>query len=731
MIGGSYMYLKRLEILGFKSFANKTVLDFQSGVTGIVGPNGSGKSNVIDALRWILGESSSKSMRADKAENLIFSGTDKKTRSSMAQVSVVFDNSKHFFPVDYEEVSIRRKLTRDGSSQYFINESEVRLKDVVNFFSQARLGTKGFTIINQGSSDLFIRVSPKDRRVMMEEILGLRQYQIKRHDAENKLAATANNLDKARALIDELMPHLRFLRRQVKKWQKYDGLVKELREAEDEYFSGRLYEINSSGQEIEPKITSLAEDMKAAKDNLNKQEEALKEVEKNKPQKSSDTSEAEKEINDLEDKRLEIARDLARIEAELEFAKRQTAQGGGASYDEVLDLLKEARKLLGEIGKEADIENLLVRISKLTKEIDTSLNTEDREDKIPNQKLLDRQEKLNQALREIRTQIEARKKVISQKDDALYSFTDKFKAAFSKVEEAKINLSRLENEKERLNLEKDRAKMQIEDLKSYLEESERGIEDFQSKKIDGFSAERSRHRLIQVRSELSSIGEIDQEMVKEADETEKRYENLSTQAEDLEKATGDLKQLIKELKKKLHNEFDESLKKVNKEFAHYFSTMFGGGTAKLKLAELVRNVSNEENEEGEEGKEGVETEEAGFEEQGLDIQLSIPRKNVRGLDMLSGGERSLVSIAVLFALISVSPPPFLVLDEVDAALDENNTKRFASLIKEFCKHTQFVIVTHNRATMGEADVLYGVTMGQDGTSRILSLKLEEAKEVVK
>jgi len=321
--------------------------------------------------------------------------------------------------------------------------------------------------------------------------------------------------------------------------------------------------------------------------------------------------------------------------------------------------------------------------------------------------------------------------VISQKDDALYSFTDKFKAAFSKVEEAKINLSRLENEKERLNLEKDRAKMQIEDLKSYLEESERGIEDFQSKKIDGFSAERSRHRLIQVRSELSSIGEIDQEMVKEADETEKRYENLSTQAEDLEKATGDLKQLIKELKKKLHNEFDESLKKVNKEFAHYFSTMFGGGTAKLKLAELVRNVSNEENEEGEEGKEGVETEEAGFEEQGLDIQLSIPRKNVRGLDMLSGGERSLVSIAVLFALISVSPPPFLVLDEVDAALDENNTKRFASLIKEFCKHTQFVIVTHNRATMGEADVLYGVTMGQDGTSRILSLKLEEAKEVVK
>ena len=153
------MHLKRLELLGFKSFASKTTLEFSPGVTAIVGPNGSGKSNVTDALRWVLGETSAKSIRAEKAENLIFSGTAKRTQAGFAQVTITLDNSSGFYPLDYAEINVRRRVGRDGASSYYLNDSEVRLKDVVDFFASARLGTKGFVIINQGSSDMFIRAN--------------------------------------------------------------------------------------------------------------------------------------------------------------------------------------------------------------------------------------------------------------------------------------------------------------------------------------------------------------------------------------------------------------------------------------------------------------------------------------------------------------------------------------------------------------------------------------------
>src|SRR3989338_9450420 len=157
--------LKRLELNGFKSFASKTVLDFPSGITAIVGPNGSGKSNVIDAVRWLLGERDAKNIRGAKVEDLIFAGTTQRARVGMAQATIVFDNSKRFFPVDFEEVAVTRRVSRDGTTEYLINNPPVRLKDIVDFFAKARLGTKGLTIVNQGNSDIFVRASPKERQI--------------------------------------------------------------------------------------------------------------------------------------------------------------------------------------------------------------------------------------------------------------------------------------------------------------------------------------------------------------------------------------------------------------------------------------------------------------------------------------------------------------------------------------------------------------------------------------
>ncbi len=153
------MHLKSLELNGFKSFAQKTVLEFPKGITAIVGPNGSGKSNVIDAIRWLLGEREAKNLRGGKTEDLIFAGTNQKPRMGMASVGVYFDNNSGFFPVEFDEVAIVRQIDRDSNSKYTLNKSEVRVKDIIDFFARVRLGTRGLTIINQGSSDLFVRVT--------------------------------------------------------------------------------------------------------------------------------------------------------------------------------------------------------------------------------------------------------------------------------------------------------------------------------------------------------------------------------------------------------------------------------------------------------------------------------------------------------------------------------------------------------------------------------------------
>ena len=225
--------LKRLELSGFKSFHQKTSLDFSGGISVIVGPNGSGKSNVIDGIRWLLGERDAKNVRGAKSEDLIFSGTDKKARVGMAQASLFLDNSDKSLPIDFSEVAIVRKLYRDGSAECFINKSRMRLKDVVSFFAQAGLGTKGLAVINQGSSDAFVKATPEDRRGMLEEILGLRQYQLKKHDAELKLTSTKQNLEKAETAVNELLPHLRLLRRQAGKWEKRAAFAKELSDWEN------------------------------------------------------------------------------------------------------------------------------------------------------------------------------------------------------------------------------------------------------------------------------------------------------------------------------------------------------------------------------------------------------------------------------------------------------------------------------------------------------------------
>jgi len=231
------MFLKRLEITGFKSFANKTTLDFsfpqdeqKKVLTAVVGPNGSGKSNIADAIRWAMGEHSMKSLRSKKAEDIIFAGSGKKARLGSAQVTLSFDNSSKRIPLDFAEVTITRKIFRSGENEYLINGSAVRLQDVVDILAKAGIGKEGYAVINQGMSDAVLNVTPLERRFILEDAAGVKQYQIKKERSLRKLDSTAENLKNVRALVAEIEPHLRMLKRQADRAQKGTEISQNLKE---------------------------------------------------------------------------------------------------------------------------------------------------------------------------------------------------------------------------------------------------------------------------------------------------------------------------------------------------------------------------------------------------------------------------------------------------------------------------------------------------------------------
>ena len=724
------MFLKSLELNGFKSFAQKTVLEFPKGVTTIVGPNGSGKSNLIDSIRWLLGEREAKNLRSAKAEDLIFNGTPTRPRVALASAGLFFDNSSGFFPVDFKEISAVRKVDRDGASQYFLNKIEVKLKDIIDFFSRSRLGARGLTIINQGEADLFVKASIEERKAMIEEILGLKEYQLKKFEAERKLKNTFLNLEKTKAMIGEAAPRLRILKRQTAKWEKRTEIQKELEGLEYQYFSYKLSEIESGGLEIEPNLNSLKKQIQEKEKELNVLELDLKKIESF-LRESPEIKEIKNSKQPLLEERFRIYKELGRLEAKLEFL---IVAGRGEKHffnqEEALGLIKEIKEILEQGLGQLNFEDLKKIAGKLIAKINLFL-TSDKNNQIKTRESVD----LENIKNNLETRLGVLEKELAKLEEKeteftadLEGFNKNFQKAFELMEAKKEEIRELENAENKINFEKEKLNLKRQDLEEQLVQIGRSISEFQS---TGFSRQymadggisfdilKSEKRMLRLRAELAVIGEIDESLIKEAKETEAHYNFLTGQSADLERAMADLKNLIKELSGKIRFEFNNSLKLINEEFNKFFKLMFGGGNAKLKVKreERKRENSIEDSENNNENNESeIST--------GVEIDLNLPKKRINSLETLSGGEKSLVSIAALFALISVSPPPFLVLDEIDAALDENNSRRFANLIKEFSRKIQFIVVTHNRPVMEAANVLYGVTTDKDGTSKILSLRLD-------
>ena len=737
--------LKRLEIAGFKSFARKTVLDFSSATTAIVGPNGSGKSNVAEAFRFALGEQSMKSMRGKRSEDLIWAGSHTNPRSSRAAVAIVFDNTKRIFPkLDFDEVSVERAVFRDGASEYSINGSKVRLRDVQELLAAANIGDTGHHIISQGEADRILISHPRERRAMLEDALGLKVFEFKKADAERKLEKTEENVREVESLRREIAPHIKFLQKQVEKLERAEAFARELADLAREYFSIEEAYITDERRNAERRKSEAELQLASASAELAAfDERATTDVEGMK--RSEAIRHAEKEVDRQTASRGELARELGRVEGGLAEAKKRSLQVAREPYVKVPR--EDLMTLRSEIEKQAGLEDatpdaLRAALSAVRSMIGAFFERF----ASPADDYLAEEEQTVMRL-------EGERETLLEKDRALASEIDKARSSLMKAREAALAYEETGREEKRRILglaeskaheegKVERESARLRELNYLAEELERdraevlalsGAAAFAYTPLTELPQEERRQQedrkkqLERLKIRLEEAGGTSDDIRKEYEDATSREAFLARELEDLAKSAEGLRALILDLDTELQKTFAEGLAKVNASFGEFFSLMFGGGGARLVLEEQAqpRRADDEDDEEA------YEEQEAKQWKPGIEISVNLPRKKVQSLMQLSGGERALTSIALIFAMSQVNPPPFLILDETDAALDEANSRRYGDLVGELSKKSQLIVITHNRETMSRAGILYGVTMGNDGISKLLSVKFEEAVEVAK
>src|SRR3989338_4855621 len=629
------MRLKILELNGFKSFSKKTTLEFDNSIVCVVGPNGSGKSNVVEAIRYVLGEQSMKSMRGKTGSDLIFKGSKNLPKGSRATVSIYFDNYDKVFKLsnnegetidlNYDTISITRQVYPDGLNKYILNGTEVRLKDIHNLLKKQ---VEKFEQVKEMQTEL----ATLYREYLKKESIYLEKEKKSLSFERNKIS---NELEKIASKI----------------YGDGDG-----------------------------------ESLKG-----NKKIEELKIV--------------EQKLNEIRGLKSEIERKLGRIEGILESKETKVRLSGKCPLcgNEIKEMGRE------HIEKKQNDEKELTEL----KNTQAGILAEIQKVEIEEKEGIRLSENLK---KEINTEMETLRDLEREK------FTHKVRhqELFSALELVVIKEVNLKGRNETFENEiREGIALIGEDTLSYKNYYIEGH-------IDTHLQEEQRKKIERLKIKLEDAGLGNGiEVTKEFKEVSERDGFLVKEMEDLTKSIDSLVKLITDLKEKIDLEFKEGVKKINVEFQEFFSLMFGGGHGSLSV--VVENKRKKYKELDEE----MDTEEEIAFETGIEINVSLPHKKVKELHALSGGERSLTSIALLFAMSQVNPPPFLVLDETDAALDEANSRKYGDMLEKLSKHSQLIVVTHNRETMSRAGVLYGVTIGSNGASKLLSVKFEEATQIAK
>ena len=741
-----FLSLKSIELSGFKSFGKKTELLFGSTITSVVGPNGSGKSNVAEAFRFVLGEQSMKSMRSKRGEDLIWGGSPALPRMNRAGVKVVFDNSKRSLDLDFKEVIVERVVYRDGQNEYLLNGTQVRLKDVIRLLAGANIGGSGYQIISQGEADRILNASPRERREMVEDALGLKLYQHKKAEAERKLEETGINIEKTKSLRREIAPHLNFLRNQVEKIEKAREMKEDLAVKLSDYLARENAWITQENARLLEEARAHEAELKALTERVaDARRRHVGGSDASVGALQNSVREIETKLSEVRKKHEDIARELGRAEGALEANSITVEQIVAVPH--VRQFAREIESTIADFERSDDIAAIRVMLGEVRNRIKSFIDGLSGAAPETNHEAKQQVETLGMSLKrteeeEARLAVEAERAraKIAEARDASHAAEREAVELESSVREARNQLNAAQT-----------ARATIASLRGRFEEEVRegialiggAVHGWEKTAVpqgalleEDRSAQEKRRREIErlkIKIEESGIGSGDA-VVKEFNQTKEREAFLARELADLESSAQKLQDIIAELEKTIDARFTEGLKHINVALQNFFAKLFGGGHAKLDIEEPRRKALRASYGAGPDESDEEDFENAGEEAElyaGLSIDVSLPRKKVRGLEVLSGGERALTSIALIFSMSQVNPPPFLILDETDAALDEANSRRYADMIRELGEKSQLIVITHNRATMAAAGELYGVTMGADGVSKLLSVKLEEAERVAK
>ena len=820
------MKLKEVKLSGFKSFVDPTSVSFPFDLTAIVGPNGCGKSNIIDAVRWVLGEGSAKNLRSQSMSDVVFKGSASRKPVSKASVELLFDNSEGRIGGEfagYSEISVRRELELDRQSNYYLNGTSCRRRDITDLFLGTGLGPKSYAIIEQDMISRLVSSKPEEMRGYLEEVAGISRYLERRKETESRIKRTRENLNRLEDLREEIGRLLFKLKQQARAAERYAELRKEER-----HIKGLLwtYEWQSMADETANKeekvrlhqikseeINSLKISSDSERDMLRTKQMEMQSEMDSTQQKfysiGSDISRTEQDIKafkeketlfltDLKEKqdtlrskkisveeiikgKIKIEETIDAISPKLEKLRSQQLKGNGSNaklalvqtewsdyslkLNELLENLKKAehqilinlnegkiseKEILFDSGLKRVEENLgsLLKVpNKLIEKTNKLFLGSNKEGKAERLDLLNKTRKfadlqaqlatnisqeqhlgseiaiLESQISHLKEQISSNKDPLKKLEKSLVEFlrsrllveekmTSKRKSIDHSSDQIRnIEKERLEKEQksmsmmeelEALRLDHQASQIETQNKEKQIKENDLKLKNLLTELDEKKSLEDYVAGLEEVERKISRLGAINMAAKEEYAQEEERKLHLDKQHDELTSALETLQNAINRIDKETRTTFKDTFDKLNQNLAKTFPKLFGGGHAELVL--LGDNLLTA----------------------GVGITARPPGKRNSIVAQLSGGEKALTAIALVFAFFELNSAPFCMLDEVDAPLDDLNTMRFISFVEEMSDHVQFIIISHNKISMEKSKHLVGVTMQEPGISRMVGVNVEEA-----
>lgn len=925
------MFLKSLDIHGFKSFADKTHIDFAEGITALVGPNGCGKSNVVDAIKWVLAERNSKNLRAEKMEDVIFNGTEKRPALNTAEVTLTIANDKGLLPLDEEEIAITRRLYRSGDAEYFINKRPAGPTEIRRLFMDTGVGKAAYSVMEQGKIDQILSSKPEDRRYLFEEAAGISRSKAECAEAERELEKTRQNMVQIEIAMNEIKRQYDSLKIQSEKTIKYRKYKDEIYETErdlallrlknfvqdkarhEEDLKNVLEKRDKIRQEIEDINNTISENMdkvKEMQDNLYNKQASLLAIGQEKngkleliKQQNNQSMIMKEKISSLEGRKSAIQERIDNIQEEIDeqnanlhskTKQLKDIQSNIQSFEQNIitssSQITENDRLADNLQKQiAQLEekrtDLQTKLAEITEDIVKKLDEKLKDAGFSENALKKAKEELETTFSKLQIFVEGRKNIFSdmavqnlslqEYKNAVNEATDAFsdtiaqletlksclteyqnaspafiteflspqgimtkkrdideqihknlsevenlnnqiadlhgenKNLSSKIDEYKDTLNKLKlNEiqmKEQISSSQNQINMlnrQLTGEKTTLEETESELFteskrldeineqiityqdelaeiEYRGKKLaeemdeldqeiakanknvygknDTLNKKREeqnkyqqqyekltisinssdndirnvkqnfqdqysrdlmefeermykisipaadlREKLSQTKKDFAALGSVNLMAPEEFGEVKERYERQRTNYDDTQKSLENLIRVSEEIRSKSAEMFLETYNQIKKNFHNMFRRLFNGGRAELKLADPTNILTS-----------------------GIDIYAQPPGKKLENIALLSGGEKTMTAVALLFATYQVRPSPFCLLDEIDAALDDKNVSSFVTALESFASVSQYIVITHNKKTVMGASTMLGITMEESGVSKMIALKLDE------